>query len=146
MPVSPACASADLTWSAAWCNSPSIRCGATLAKLELLSTKVDRLQKPTSFPNPDLVQLSNSTGMGSSVDITSSFIENAPPGELQDVVKDIKALTSDDDPALIAKLKPAFEKYNEDQMIAVKLPGASDYVCYFAEELGTRNGSLANKT
>ena len=66
--------------------------------------------------------------MGSTVDITSSFIESAPPGELQDVVKDIKTLTSDDDPSLIAKLKSAFEKYNEEQMVAVKLPGASDYV------------------
>ena len=64
----------------------------------------------------------------SAVDITSSFIEGAPPGELQDVVKDIKALTSDDDPALIAKLKPAFQKYNEEQMTAVKLPGETDYV------------------
>jgi capping protein alpha len=67
--------------------------------------------------------------MGSPVDITSSFIEGAPPSELQDVVKDIKALTSDDDPALIAKLKPAFQKYNEEQMTAVKLPGGSDHVC-----------------
>ncbi len=66
--------------------------------------------------------------MGSTVEITSSFIEGAPPGELQDVVKDIKALSSYDDPTLIAKLKPAFEKYNEEQMVAVKLPGASDYV------------------
>jgi len=66
--------------------------------------------------------------MGSTVDITSSFIEAAPPGELLDVVKDIKSLTSDDDPSLIAKLKSAFEKYNEEQMVAVKLPGASDYV------------------
>lgn len=66
--------------------------------------------------------------MSSAVNITSSFIEGAPPSELQDVVKDIKALTSDDDPALIAKLGPAFEKYNEEQMVAVKLPGASDFV------------------
>lgn len=68
--------------------------------------------------------------MGSTVEITSAFIEGAPPGELQDVVKDIKTLTSDNDPSLIAKLKPAFQKYNEDQLIPVKLPGASDYVCY----------------
>ncbi|KIX03948.1 uncharacterized protein Z518_07501 [Rhinocladiella mackenziei CBS 650.93] len=66
--------------------------------------------------------------MGSTIDITSSFIEGAPPGELQEVVKDIRALTSDDDPALIAKLKPSFEKYNEEQMVAVKLPGASEHV------------------
>lgn len=68
--------------------------------------------------------------MGSTLDITSAFIAGAPPGELQDVVKDIKTLTSDNDPTLIAKLKPAFQKYNEDQLIPVKLPGASDYVCY----------------
>ncbi len=67
--------------------------------------------------------------MSSTVDITSSFIQGAPPSELADVVKDIKALTSDDDPSLIAKLKPAFQKYNEEQLVAVKLPGANDYVC-----------------
>ncbi|EXJ91174.1 capping protein (actin filament) muscle Z-line, alpha [Capronia coronata CBS 617.96] len=66
--------------------------------------------------------------MTSAVDIASSFIQGAPPGELQEVVKDIKTLTSDDDPALIAKLNPAFERYNEEQMVTVKLPGSSDYV------------------
>ena len=67
--------------------------------------------------------------MGSTVDITSSFIQGAPPGELQDVVKDIQILASDNDPSLTAKLKPAFQKYNEEQLVAVKLPGASDHVC-----------------
>ncbi|KAI1612940.1 capping protein muscle Z-line, alpha [Exophiala viscosa] len=66
--------------------------------------------------------------MGSAVDITSSFIEGAPPSELADVVKDIKALTSDDDPTLTAKLKPAFQQYNEKKLTTVKLPGASDHV------------------
>lgn len=66
--------------------------------------------------------------MSSAVKITSSFIAGAPPSELADVVKDIKALTSDDDPALTAQLKPAFEKYNEEHLVAVKLPGASDHV------------------
>jgi capping protein alpha len=67
--------------------------------------------------------------MSSTVDITSSWVQGAPPSELADVVKDIKALTSDDDPGLIAKLKPAFQKYNEEQLTAVKLPGGNDYVC-----------------
>ncbi|KAL2428449.1 F-actin-capping protein subunit alpha [Exophiala dermatitidis] len=66
--------------------------------------------------------------MGSTVDIASSFIEGAPPGELHEVVKDIKTLTSDEDPALIAKLKPAFQRYNEEQLVAVKLQGSNDYV------------------
>lgn len=66
--------------------------------------------------------------MPSTVDIASSFIEGAPPGELSDVVNDVKALTSDDDPALISKLKPAFQRYNEEQLTAVKLPGSSQPV------------------
>ncbi|KAL9112098.1 MAG: hypothetical protein Q9227_003475 [Pyrenula ochraceoflavens] len=61
--------------------------------------------------------------MPSTLEITSSFIEGAPPGELGDVVNDIKALCSDDDPTIIDKLKPAFLKYNEAQLITTKLPG-----------------------
>jgi capping protein (actin filament) muscle Z-line, alpha len=85
---------------------------------------------PSNEPRPLRSTLYKRTlfDMGSSVEIASGFIESAPPGELQDVVKDISALTSDDDPALVAKLKSAFEKYNEEQMVAVKLPGASDHV------------------
>lgn len=66
--------------------------------------------------------------MASPSQICSSFVEAAPPGELTEVVNDIKALTSDDDPALVEKLKPAFQKYNEDQLVAVKLPGGSQHV------------------
>ena len=64
----------------------------------------------------------------STTEICSTFIEGAPPGELNEVVNDIKALTSDDDPSLIDKLQPAFQKYNEEQLLAVKLPGAADPV------------------
>jgi capping protein (actin filament) muscle Z-line, alpha len=66
--------------------------------------------------------------MSSSTEICSAFVEAAPPGELNEVVNDVKALTSDNDPALIQKLKPAFQKYNEDQLLAVKLPGGSQHV------------------
>lgn len=66
--------------------------------------------------------------MSSTVDIASSFIDGAPPGELSDVVNDVKALTSDNDPALISKLKPAFKKYHEEQLTAIKLPGSSQPV------------------
>jgi capping protein (actin filament) muscle Z-line, alpha len=67
--------------------------------------------------------------MSSTVDIASSFIRGAPPGELSNVVEDIKTLTSDDDPSLISKLKPAFQKYNEEQLTTTKLPGSSQPVC-----------------
>ncbi|KAK2761582.1 F-actin-capping protein subunit alpha [Arachnomyces sp. PD_36] len=62
--------------------------------------------------------------MASSVEIASSFVEGAPPGELDDVVADIKALTSDG-PDILPSLTPAFEKYNESQLATVKLPGNS---------------------
>ncbi|EDN09993.1 conserved hypothetical protein [Histoplasma mississippiense (nom. inval.)] len=65
--------------------------------------------------------------MPSNLEIASSFIRGAPPGELSDVVADIKALTPDG-PALISSLAPAFEKYNEEQLATVKLPGGSEEV------------------
>ncbi|KAB8070931.1 F-actin-capping protein subunit alpha [Aspergillus leporis] len=65
--------------------------------------------------------------MASTVDIASSFIEGAPPGELADVVADVKTLTSEG-PDIIPSLGPAFERYNETQLATVKLPGASQEV------------------
>ncbi|KAI9778312.1 MAG: F-actin-capping protein subunit alpha, partial [Candelina submexicana] len=59
--------------------------------------------------------------------VVSSFIEGAPPGELSDVVNDIKALTVDE-PDLLRSLGPAFQKYNEEQLATVKLPGSSQQV------------------
>ncbi|SPO04913.1 probable F-actin-capping protein subunit alpha [Cephalotrichum gorgonifer] len=59
------------------------------------------------------------------LDTISSFVEGAPPGELDDVVADIKALTT---PQVVSNLGPAFEKYNEEQFATVKLPGSSQHV------------------
>ncbi|PLB41278.1 F-actin-capping protein subunit alpha [Aspergillus candidus] len=64
--------------------------------------------------------------MDPTVEIASSFIEGAPPGELGDVVADIKALTESDD--IIPSLAPAFERYNHKQLTTVRLPGASQEV------------------
>ena len=63
--------------------------------------------------------------MTSTSEIASSFIEGAPPGELSNVVDDLKTLTSQQDPSLISKLKPAFQNYNEEQYTTVRLPGSS---------------------
>lgn len=79
--------------------------------------------------------------MTSAAEICSTFIEGAPAGEINEVVQDIKALTSDDDPALIEKLKPAFQKYNEEQLIAVRLPGGSQSVSQ-----ATYSGQLSTDT
>ena len=66
--------------------------------------------------------------MTSTDDICSSFILGAPPGELSEVVNDIKALKGEDEPDLVSRLKPAFQKYNEGQLFCAKLPGASQPV------------------
>ncbi|KAL1304070.1 hypothetical protein AAFC00_000505 [Neodothiora populina] len=63
----------------------------------------------------------------SKTDIVSSFVEAAPPGELSNVIADIKALTIDE-PSLTDSLAPAFKKYNEEQFSTVKLPGSSQPV------------------
>lgn len=63
----------------------------------------------------------------SEIETVSSFVEGAPPGELADVVADIKALT-DSSPDILSHLTPAFQKYNEEQFTTVKLPGSSQSV------------------
>ncbi|KAK2591493.1 F-actin-capping protein subunit alpha [Conoideocrella luteorostrata] len=60
----------------------------------------------------------------SDIETISSFVEGAPPGELADVIADIKALTLTS-PNIVSELTPAFEKYNEEQLATVKLPGSS---------------------
>ncbi|KAI0391094.1 subunits of heterodimeric actin filament capping protein Capz [Xylariaceae sp. FL0594] len=65
--------------------------------------------------------------MASSLETVEAFVEGAPPGELADVVNDIKNLTVSE-PSLVSKLGPAFEKYNEEQFITAKLPGGSQPV------------------
>ncbi|CAI7621226.1 unnamed protein product [Penicillium bialowiezense] len=65
--------------------------------------------------------------MASTVELASSFIEGAPPGELADVVSDVQALTSEGE-GIIPSLLPAFKRYNESQLSTVKLPGSSEEV------------------
>lgn len=65
-----------------------------------------------------------------STQTVSSFVEGAPPGELNEVINAIKALTSDSDPGLIQhpQVKAAFQRYNESQLVCAKLPGGSQHV------------------
>ena len=65
--------------------------------------------------------------MSKATEIASAFIGGAPPGELADVVSDIKALTIEN-PSLQDKLGPAFQKYNEEQLVTAKLPSSSEAV------------------
>jgi len=66
--------------------------------------------------------------MASVLETVESFVYGAPPGELADVVADIKALTINEQPDLIDELEPAFQTYNEEQFVTVKLPGSSQQV------------------
>ncbi|KAL8672411.1 MAG: hypothetical protein Q9168_003118 [Polycauliona sp. 1 TL-2023] len=53
----------------------------------------------------------------------SAFIEGAPPGELPEVIADIQKLTVND-PHLLGSVTAAFQKYNEEQLSTLKLPGS----------------------
>ncbi|KAK5113268.1 hypothetical protein LTR62_003605 [Meristemomyces frigidus] len=57
--------------------------------------------------------------MSSKSSTVASFVEAAPPGEV-----DIKALA----PNEVSSLVPAFQKYNEEQYTTVKIPGSSELV------------------
>ncbi|KAL9003423.1 MAG: hypothetical protein Q9188_003710 [Gyalolechia gomerana] len=57
----------------------------------------------------------------------SAFVEGAPPGELADVIADVKKLTVNE-PKLLDSITPAFQKYNEEQLTIVKLPGSNKNV------------------
>ncbi|KAF3062192.1 F-actin-capping protein subunit alpha [Daldinia childiae] len=65
--------------------------------------------------------------MATSLETVESFVEGAPPGELADVINDIKALTFNE-PDIVSRLGPAFERYNEEQFVTAKLPGSSQQV------------------
>ncbi|KAJ6261282.1 hypothetical protein Dda_3951 [Drechslerella dactyloides] len=62
----------------------------------------------------------------SAVSTAASFIENAPPGELTEVINDIGSLL--DDPSVTDKLIPAVERYHKEQFVTTKLPGGSGLV------------------
>ncbi|OKL60857.1 hypothetical protein UA08_03300 [Talaromyces atroroseus] len=101
----------------------------------LLSEQTSSVATPTGLKRIGLQGMNEtndglmnmSIDMSSTVEIASSFIEGAPPGELSDVVADIKALTADGQD-IIPDLEPAFKSYNEKQLATVKLPGSSQEV------------------
>ncbi|KAL9601843.1 MAG: hypothetical protein Q9179_002734 [Wetmoreana sp. 5 TL-2023] len=74
----------------------------------------------------------------------SAFVEGAPPGELADVIADVKKLTVDE-PNLLDSITPAFQKYNEEQLTTVKLPGSSNNVSARAVRGNEKNPGDAEK-
>ncbi|KAF8246782.1 F-actin-capping protein-like protein subunit alpha-2 [Wilcoxina mikolae CBS 423.85] len=61
------------------------------------------------------------------IETVSNFILDAPPGELQDVLSDVKSLIGNED-GILQELSPAIEKYNKEQLVTTKLPGSSSLV------------------
>ncbi|KAK9449063.1 F-actin-capping protein subunit alpha [Limtongia smithiae] len=57
----------------------------------------------------------------------STFLSDAPPGEVKDVFDDISAIVDGDD-AVLAGLDAAFEKYNIAQFVTVTLPSVDKHI------------------
>ncbi|EXF74715.1 transketolase [Colletotrichum fioriniae PJ7] len=85
------------------------------------------IHTPLLYEKFNIPDVANHSLTMSQVETVSSFVEGAPPGELADVIADIKSLTVSD-PEIVSSLEPAFEKYNEEQFVTVKLPGGSQQV------------------
>ncbi|KAH8897066.1 2-oxoisovalerate dehydrogenase beta subunit [Thozetella sp. PMI_491] len=103
-----------------------IRLEAPVARVAGWSIPTPLLYEAFNFPDVANHLLAVAPNM-SNKEILSSFVEGAPPGELADVIADIKALTIST-PNVLSELGPAFEKYNEEQFATVKLPGSSQQV------------------
>ncbi|OLN86254.1 F-actin-capping protein subunit alpha [Colletotrichum chlorophyti] len=90
-----------------------------------------RLEAPVSrvagwsIPTPLLYEKFNIPDVA--IETVSSFVEGAPPGEVCFLFLVPSSLTVSD-PEIVSSLEPAFEKYNEEQFITVKLPGGSQHV------------------
>jgi hypothetical protein len=59
------------------------------------------------------------------VSAAASFIVQSPPGEINDVISDLRTIVNDDE-ALQDGIQPALEKYNQEQFVCVTVPG-QDY-------------------
>ncbi|EJD39947.1 F-actin capping protein, alpha subunit [Auricularia subglabra TFB-10046 SS5] len=61
------------------------------------------------------------------IEAASSFLLQSPPGEINDVLNDIRTIISDDD-SLQTGILPALHKYNVAQFITVDVPGQAHQV------------------
>lgn len=57
----------------------------------------------------------------------ASFIIQSPPGEINDIISDLRTIVDDDD-ALQTGIQPALEEYNKEQFVCVAVPGQSHQV------------------
>ncbi|CAE6519829.1 unnamed protein product [Rhizoctonia solani] len=57
----------------------------------------------------------------------ASFILQSPPGEINDVISDLRTIVNDDD-ALQEGIQSSLEKYNQEQFVCVSVPGQEHQV------------------
>ncbi|KAB5593707.1 F-actin-capping protein subunit alpha-2 [Ceratobasidium theobromae] len=61
------------------------------------------------------------------VSAAASFIVQSPPGEINDVISDLRTIVGDDE-ALQDGIQPALEEYNKEQFVCVTVPGQEHQV------------------
>ena len=61
------------------------------------------------------------------VSSATSFILQSPPGEINDIISDLRTIV-DDDEALQTGIQPALEEYNKQQFVCVAVPGQDHQV------------------
>ncbi|KAG9103565.1 F-actin-capping protein subunit alpha [Ceratobasidium sp. 370] len=57
----------------------------------------------------------------------ASFIMQSPPGEINDIISDLRTIVNDDE-ALQTGIQPALEEYNKEQFVCVAVPGQEHQV------------------
>ncbi|KAG8741581.1 F-actin-capping protein subunit alpha [Ceratobasidium sp. 414] len=61
------------------------------------------------------------------VSSAASFIVQSPPGEINDIISDLRTIVNDDE-ALQTGIQPALEEYNKEQFVCVAVPGQEHQV------------------
>ncbi|KAF8340339.1 F-actin-capping protein subunit alpha [Cantharellus anzutake] len=64
---------------------------------------------------------------GDKIEAVSKFLLQSPPGEINDVLNDVRAIVRNDE-LLRTGILPALEQYNVEQLITVKVPDADHQV------------------
>ncbi|KAF5360578.1 hypothetical protein D9756_004779 [Leucocoprinus leucothites] len=96
-----------------------------------------------SFSNAALITSTPTMDTAGRVQIASNFLLQSPPGEINDVLNDVRNIIADDE-ALQIGVKPVLREYNLEQFITVDCPGTS-HQCIISEAARIPTGSDENE-
>jgi hypothetical protein len=85
-----------------------------------------RITQSPSSPR-HFIPLVHSMDASQRVASAASFILQSPPGEINDIISDLRTIV-DDDEALQTGIQPALEEYNKEQFVCVTAPGKDHQV------------------